>query len=417
MIQKAKNTIKDFLPALTSPNFRLYTYGQGISLIGSWLATVAEQWLIYPVLTKDESLVGVISALNLLPTAALVLFAGVFADHIDKRKVSIILQSLFGLISFSVGVLVFTGQIQVWHVMVAATLGGILFAFDMPTRNALMLDLVDKRNIPSAIALNSGMFNTARAIGPAAAGFLIAWTGIASAYIINAVSFIAVIISLYYLKVPQNEHRVEKKPILDGLKEGLRFIRNDKDMIILLTLLAILSGFGWPISNLFPVYAHEIYKTGEVGFGLIQSFFGMGALTSALIFAKIFEKVKDKKKLIIIMLQVVSLAYFAFGGLTNFVLALLIMLTLGASAGILFGMINSLVQLEVPRHLRARVMSIYSFVLFGSMPIGSLLLSILLRYIHAQQTVFVFTLCMYIGCMIILLTQKDFLKKQAATHV
>lgn len=411
MIKRTKRTILDFLPALQSPNFRLFVYGQSISLIGTWLASVAEQWLIYPVLTNNKSLIGVVSALNLLPTAALVLFGGVIADRIDKRKASIFIQSVFAIISFMLGILVYTHSIQIWHVMLAAFISGTFFSLDMPTRNTLMLELVDKEHFPSALSLNAGMFNTARAIGPAIAGFLIAWTGIASAYILNAISFIAVIVSLYYLKLPPHENKHEGVPFMQNLREGIAFIKNDPMMVTLLTLMALISAIAAPINTLFPIFAHDIFKTGEFGFGLLQSAFGVGAMIAAFSFAKLFEHTQNKKRLLLLGIAVSATSMFSFATTTSFIFALFSLILAGFSGGILFGLISSMIQLETPAPLRGRVMSIYSFVLFGFMPIGSLLLGVALKYVSAPLTVVASSVLIIITSFTVILSQKNFLVK------
>ena len=189
MLTKIRHTVGDFLPALRSSNYRLYFWGQGISLVGTWMQEVAQSWLIYPVLTDNKSLLGVVSFVNHIPTAALALFAGVMVDRVSRKQGLILTQSAFAIIACILWLLIVSKSIAVWHVMVATFLSGVVFAFDMPFRQSFMIELVEKKYYSSAIGLNAAIFNAARAIGPAVAGVLIAAFGIAPAYFVNSVSF------------------------------------------------------------------------------------------------------------------------------------------------------------------------------------------------------------------------------------
>ncbi len=195
-----KRFIGSWLPALRSRNYRLYFIGQGISLVGTWMAAIAEQWLVYPTLTDNKSLLGIVSAVNLAPTAVFVLLAGVIADRIDRRLGVIVQHLLYATIAMIMFVLVVTGVVQVWHVMVSAFFMGVVFAFDLPTRQSLMMSTVGKRDYGSAISLNTGIFNIARAIGPAIGGVVIAMAGVAPAYFFNSISFLAVIVSVWRMR-------------------------------------------------------------------------------------------------------------------------------------------------------------------------------------------------------------------------
>ncbi|MBI3620067.1 MFS transporter [Candidatus Roizmanbacteria bacterium] len=386
MFKKIKQRLYIHLPALQMRNFRLYFFGQGISLVGTWLANVAEQWLIYPVLTSNRSLLGVISAFNLLPTAALVLFAGVVSDRVDRRRLVILVQSLFALISLVLAVLVFTGQIRVWHVMIAAIAGGILFAFDMPTRNSMVLDLVDKEHYPSALSLNAGIFHAARAIGPALAGFLIAIIGIAAAYFLNALSFLAVIISLLLIYLPfkkQHHH----PSFINGLKEGFQYVKSYKVIAALLLNIMLVSLWLWPANTLLPVFANDVYHTGELGFGLLQSFSGLGSVIAAFGFYSLYQRTKNKYHLLVIptFLGGVIMIFFAFA--PTFPLALLFQFLGGIITGIVFSGVNTLMQVAVPSAIRGRIMSFFSLVVFGSMPIGALIDSLIIGRLGPRLTV------------------------------
>ena len=256
MLHRVKHHVGNFLPALRYPNYRLYFLGQGISLVGTWMQTVAEQWLVYPILTSNKSLLGIVSFINLLPVTLLVLFAGVWADRIDRRKAQMILQSLYAAIAFIMSYLIFSGRVEVWHVIAASAVTGIVFAFDMPSRQALMVNLVDKEYFSSALSLNGAIFNAARVVGPAIAGALIAAAGIASAYFINGVSFLAVIVSVYLMQLPKHVSDTTHPPFRGQLAEGFAFIRATPMVSTSLLLVACLTIFTWPVNTLFAVFAH-----------------------------------------------------------------------------------------------------------------------------------------------------------------
>ncbi len=386
MENKIKHSIGRHLPALRSANFRLYFFGQGTSLIGTWLANIAEQWLIYPTLTQNRSLLGVVSALNLLPIAVLVLFAGVVTDRVDKRKFTIILQSLFAVIYLILWLLLITKHIQIWHVMLAAFLGGIIFAFDMPTRNTMVLDVVDKEHYASALSLNAGIFHAARAIGPAIAGFLIVFVGIASAYFLNSLSFVAVIISVYLMKINFVPHE-SPTSFFHSLREGFAYIYNNKITAALLGIVFLASFFLWSTSTLLPVFAHDIFKTGEIGFGLLQSFSGIGAMVAAFGFYSIYQKIKNKFLLLFLPAFIAGVSLAGFSISPTFPLALFFQFTAGLAVGIVYSGVNTLLQVKAPDHLRGRIMAFYSFTLFVSMPLGALLESVIIRSWGVRTTV------------------------------
>lgn len=388
MIRHTKYIIGSLWPALRSRNYRLYFVGQGISLVGTWMATVAEQWLIYPVLTSNRSLLGIVSAVNLIPTTCLVLFAGVIADRVDKRKAQIIIQSLFSVLALILATLVFTGSIRVWHVMVAAFFTGVVFAFDMPTRQSLMVGLVEKKDFASALSLNAGIFNVARAIGPAVAGLLIATIGIAPAYFLNCLSFIAVIISIAMMRLPKFQFSDTHVSLWKEFKEGIIYIRENKIIAALFSLLALETLFTWPTITLLPVFTHDIFQQGEVGFGILQSVIGVGAMLGAFGFSTIFHAVRDKYRLLTFsfLIVVVSLIIFSFSSV--FAIALTAMLVGACAITIVVATINTLVQTHTPDALRGRMMSFYSFVLVGGMPFGALLGSVGVTTIGARLTAF-----------------------------
>lgn len=412
MLRRVKHHVGNFMPALRYPNYRLYFFGQGISLIGTWMQTVAEQWLVYPTLTSNKSLLGIVSAINLLPVTILVLFAGVWADRVDKRKAQMVLQSCYAAIAFIMSYLIFSGLVEVWHVVVASAITGIVFAFDMPTRQALMVNLVDKQFFSSALSLNGGIFNAARVVGPALAGALIAATGIAPAYFINGMSFLAVIVSVYLMQLPKHPDDIQHPSFRGQLAEGFAFVREETMVFTSLALVAILTIFTWPVNTLMAVFAHDIYNRGEVGFGLLQSAFGLGAMVGAFGFHAVYERVQHKNRLLLSCIFVIFFSTMIYALWHEFIVSLSMLFFSGWSVATMIGILNTVVQESVPDQLRGRILSYYSFVLVGGMPIGALLASVGVGTIGAPQIIFY---CMMVflvaSCAILYRTRNTFYQK------
>ena len=418
MLHKVKEQIGSFLPALRSKNYRLFFIGQGISLVGSWMQMIAEQWLVYPILTTNKSLLGLIGAVGMLPMLIFVLFAGVLVDRVNKRNVFLFFQYIYMMIALILFFLIATHQIQLWHIFVAALVSGTILAFESPTRMTFVMDLVDKKDLPSALALNQAMFNSARAVGPALAGFTIAAIGIAPAYLANGLSFFAVIASLYMMRFPKMENvAIKHPPILKGLKEGFQFIKDHKIYLALLGIVGIMVFFSWPIATLLPVFAHDIYKTGEVGFGLLQSAFGIGAVVAGLSFHTIFAKVTKKYLLIYTGMAVTILAFGMFAWSPWFWLAVITQVISGWAISTTFATANTLIIVTIPQEFRGRIMSIYMFVFMGGMPFGALLSSGLVSLYGPRLTVFLCATATLVAGLTLILSMREKLQSKIMTMV
>lgn len=404
MLQKAKHIAGDFLPALKSRNYRLYFFGQGVSLVGTWMAAVAQQWLLYPTLTNNKSLLGVASAVNAVPTIVLLLFAGVIADRTDRRVGVLIQQILYAFVTFTLFFLVSSGTIQAWHVFVATFLVGAVFAFDMPARQALMIELVDKKHIASAIALNTGIFNTARVIGPTVAGLLIASVGIAPAFFINGVSFVAVIASVLLMNIPRYTKIEQSDSVWRQLKSGALYIREHQHIWAPLLILFLLSLSTGPLVTFLPVFAKDIFRVGEVGFGLLQAAFGFGAVVGSFGFSKLYQTIKDKHRFLAGLLIIISLSMAGFSYAPLFILALGAIFLGGWGGATLMTLVRTAVHEHVPNHLRGRLVSYYSLVLIGGTPVGALLGSVGVTTIGIRLTVLLAAL--FFGITTLILTNK-----------
>lgn len=397
MLNTLKYHSKNAFPALMQRNFQLYFAGQLLSLIGTWMQMTAEQWLIYPVLTQSKILLGLVGVATNLPTTLLVLFTGVYVDRADKKKILLITQSLFMLYAFILSILVWTNNINIWYVLIFALLSGITFAFDMPTRQAFIVETVEeKKTLPSAISLNSAAWNMARTIAPPIAGLLIATAGIAVCYFFNALSFLAVILSLFLIRLPAFLPPIQSKSLKYHFKEGIVYVINNRQIFYLFIALAIFSVFSFSATTLLPVFTHDIFHADEKVFGLLGAALGLGATVGALSFSLVFSRLTPKKFLLgLTFIGFISLTVFAFSN--NLTLSIFALALAGYGASNFIAAINTLVQLPIPHELRGRTMSFYSLVFIGSMPFGSVYAGFTAQAIGAPLTVFIGAIISFIS--------------------
>lgn len=361
--------------SLAIPQYRIFFIGQGISLVGTWMRMTAQGWLVYD-LTGSKLMLGTVSALGLLPLFFLSSVAGTLADRLPKRRLLLWAQSAMMLVSFSVAILVATGEIRVWHLMVSSTLIGTAFAVDLPTRQSFYMTLVGRKDLLNAIALNSAAFNAARIIGPAIAGLIMASLGLAACFYADAASFIAVIGSLLLLRVKESPQTGPGSSHVQMLQEGFAYVRSTRSVRTLLFLLAVVCVFGWSYVALIPAYARDVLNLQEAGYGGLLAAHGAGALAGALFVASRGENRRTRAQV--------------FGGLWLFSLALgvfaLARWPLMATAALSFsgaGLIvfistaNTQIQWTVPDALRGRVMGVWGLVFGGGLPLGSVTLGAL----------------------------------------
>ena len=364
------NKILKAFPALRSRNYQLYFAGQLISLVGTWLQVVAEGWLVY-ILTNSAFFVGLDAAMAMLPTLLFSLFGGVIVDRYPKKKILLFTQSGSMILALILGLLTVLKIINVWEVITLSFILGIVNAVDSPARQAYVVELVEDKNIlSSAIALNSGMFNAARVIGPTIAGILIAVTGTGMAFILNGISYIAVIIALIFINTPT----VIEKHIIDpikAIKEGVVYTISHPTIRLLLILSGVVSIFGWSYSTLMPVIATQIFHLGATGLGYLYAAGGFGALLGTFLISAFSHKVKPA--IYIVggnFLFIISLLLFTFTSHTLVAAILLFFAGLGLVSQ--FSMTNSTIQHTVENNMRGRVMSLYTLVFIGFGPFGNL---------------------------------------------
>ena len=366
--------LPDAFRAFRHPPFRLFFSGQLISLIGTWMQSVAQGWLMHR-LTESAFMLGVLTFAQFAPTLPLALWAGVIADRSDRRRMLIWTQALFFVQAGVLATVVSAGIVQPWMVIALACIYGVVNTFDLPARQSFIIDMTGREDLPNGIALNSAAFNAARILGPAAAGVLVATVGEAGCFWVNAVSYVAVIASLIAMTGQRRPLRLVHPPDATAagtMREGLAYAWRTTSIRQLLILLAVCAGLGFQFSVLLPVYARDILHAGADVYGWMFSAFGLGSLIAALRMAVTRERWTLRRNLLLgLVLGGVGLAGFAwarwFPG----------MLLFAAIAG--FGLIlyvsstNTLIQLTVEDRFRGRVMSLYTLFFIGPSPLGSLL--------------------------------------------
>lgn len=360
-------------PAFRYRNYKLYFTGQVISLVGFWLQIVAEGWLVFQ-LTHSALWVGIIGAVGTIPSLLFSLIGGVIVDRISKKKILITTQTVALILAAILGILVQFHLMTVGILTVLAFLLGVVDAIDTPARQAFVVDLVDKEDLSSAIALNSGMFNFARVLGPSIAGILIGFLGLASSFFINAVSFIPAIIVINMMivkEIPDMEHA---HPI-EAIKEGLRFSFGHTTIRILMIFAAVVTIFGWSYSTLLPVMTENIFHKGATQLGYMYAASGVGALLATIFISAYAKKIKDTTFIFIGSL-VFCLGLFLFTLTANFVFALMFLFLVGFGLTSQFSVINASIQHLVNDQIRGRVMSIYTVMFLGMSPVGSFLIGV-----------------------------------------
>ena len=373
------------LGALAHRNFRLFFIGQGISLVGTWMQNVGEGWLILT-LTNSPFYVGLTAALSSLGVLLFSLYAGVIADRADKRRFIIFMQLAFMLEALTVAILVWTHVVAVWQVLLLATILGIASGFDIPMRQSFIVEMVGKDDLMNAIALNSSLFNGARVIGPAIAGFLIGAVGIAWCYFLNSVSYIAVIAGLLMMRLPPRPPRPQTASAWTGFREVLSYLRGDRRLRVLMMLTAILSVFGFPYISMMPVFARDVLHRGATGYGALTSSIGIGAVIGALGVALTSGRIRRRGRLMLIGGTAFGVLLILFAASRALALAMALLALAGCAMIVNNSITNTMLQTTAPDHLRGRIMGFYSFVFVGMAPFGAFLFGVVAEHIGVPTT-------------------------------
>lgn len=385
--------------ALRYRNYRLYFFGQGISLIGTWLTRVATGWLVYR-LTDSAFLLGIVGFAGQIPIFLLSPLAGVLVDRWDRHRLLLATQALSMLQSFMLAALALGGIIQVWQIILLSIFQGLVNAFDTPTRQAFVIQMVDKReDLANAIALNSSMFNSARLIGPSVAGLLIASVGEGACFLIDGISYIAVIASLLLMRIPKQVIESRAKKVLGGLKEGFGYAFGFAPIRSILLLLGLVSVLGFPYTVLLPVFARDVLKGGANILGFLTGAAGVGALTGAIYLAS-RKSVVGLGRIIALAGSLFGVALIAFSLSRATWLSLILMYLIGFSMMVQMASANTILQTIVDDDKRGRVMSFYSMAFMGMAPFGSLLAGAAASEFGAPYTVMIGGALCLVGPMV-----------------
>ncbi len=381
-----RRSINPFRALQVHRNFRLFWTGQTVSLIGTWMQQVGQGWLALE-LTNSAFMVGVVSAAGSFPVLLLSLYGGVVADRRSKLRIVILCQALLLVEAAALWWFTWTGRINVGWLLALTTLGGVISAFEIPARQAMIVELVSREDLVDAIALNSGGFNLARIVGPSIAAIILAKFGLAWCFGINALSYFAVLGSLARIRLPAwapVQHLVSP---FEQLKQGLDYIRSSRAVSGLMGVIAVYSIFGFQYLTMMPVVARDVLHTGASGYGLLLTFVGIGALTGALSLAALGARIRRGR--------LFNATAYAFAGLTilfslmrSVHLAAFVLLFLGLTMLINGALANGILQSVVPDELRGRVMATYVFVYVGFTPIGSFIAGAMARFVGVQWAIF-----------------------------
>jgi len=371
--------------AFKSRNYRLFFTGQSISLIGTWMQKTAVSWVIYS-LTHSTFMLGVTLFASLFPAFIFSLVGGVVSDRYNRFKLLLTTQVASLIQAVLLAVLILLKHYEVWEILTLSVILGIINAFDVPARQSLVYEMVeDKDDLPNALALNSSMVNLSRIIGPALAGLVLEGIGDGACFLLNALSFVAVIISLLLMKLPEYKHFVHKKNVFGELKEGMAYIKRTPSISFVLIMLALVSLLVLPFSTLIPYYARDVFHGTARTFGVIDGFIGLGAFSGAIFLASI-KSGTDLRKILFINTLVFGTGLILFSHEHIYGLALFFVTVAGFGMMSQITVTNTIIQTTAAPKMRGRVISFYALAFFGMQPLGGLLVGTISKYIGPNDT-------------------------------
>jgi MFS family permease len=373
------------LRAFRSRNYRLFVGGQLVSLIGTWMQSVAQSWLIYR-LTGSAALLGLIGFAGQIPIFVLAPFGGVIADHTNRHRVLIATQTVMMLLAFVLAALTLEGSVRVWHIFVLASLLGIANAFDIPARQAFLVEMVGKDDIVNAIALSSSMMNGARIVGPAVAGMVVAAVGEGWCFLLNGISYVAVIIALLLMSIAPRTDVHPRVSTWHSVVEGFSFAWHTRPVRALLLLLGLVSVMGMPYTVLMPIIADRTLHGGPNAYGLLMSASGTGALAGAAILT-LRRHIHGLGRWIAVTSIGFGASLIAFSFSRMLWLSAALLVPAGFCMMVEMAASNTLIQSMVPDRLRGRVMAVYSMMFMGMAPVGALLAGAIAAPIGAPEAV------------------------------
>lgn len=389
-------------PAFRNRNYQLYFSGQFVSLIGTWIQIVAQGWLVLK-LTNSAFLIGLVAAVATLPTLLFSLFGGVIVDRFPKRKIIIFTQTSSMVLAFTLGILTLLKVINVWEIALLAFLLGVVNAIDAPARQSFVVEMVGKEDLPSAISLNSAIFNGARVIGPSIAGLLIALIGTGGAFIANGISYIAVIIALFAMRITSTVHDTHPNPFR-AIHEGVIYVFSHPIIRTLLIFTGITSVFGWSYTTIMPVIAQNTFHLDATGLGYMYAVSGLGALLATVLISA-FSKRVNALFFILGGNTLFALSIILFTFTSNLFAALFFLFLSGLGLLLQFSMMNTTIQSLVEDKYRGRVMSIYILMFLGLSPLGNLQIGFLSDYLGTGTAIQIGALVTFLFGMLVFLNR------------
>jgi len=371
--------------ALRHRNYRLFFFGQLISLVGTWMQNTAQSWLVYE-LTGSKLLLGVVVAVGTVPLLLFSIWGGSVADRHHKRTVLLWTQSGMMLLAFLFAGLVWSGQVQPWHILVLASLGGVTMAFDIPARQAFVVEITGREDLLNAVSLNSSMFNGARVVGPAVAGYLMAQVGLAAWFFLNGRRFLAVLAALLLMRLPCFVAPGAPASTWRHALDGFAYVAKHRQVLTLLVLVAIVGVFGWSYSVLLPAFATDVLRVGSREYGMLLSSNGTGALCGALAVATYGGRL-PARLLIFGGLGLFSLMLLLLALTQNYYVALVFLAVAGWGMLLYLSTSNTVVQTSVADGMRGRVMGIWTLMFGGMMAVGGLAAGVISHWLGVPLTV------------------------------
>jgi MFS family permease len=374
---------------MRSPAFRRYWVGAFLSFVGSWIQNVAQSWLVYE-LTRSEFLLGMVGFASGLPMLFLAPVGGALADRWNRRNILLITQSLFALSALALAMLTYTGLIRYEYILAIALLNGLVLTVDLPTRQSLVAHLVPRAHLANGIALNAAAFHTARILGPAIGGLLLEWVGAAPCFLVNALSFSAILLALLSLRVQPSTDGRAPTGILQSLREGVAFVRARRRLMLLWLNVLVLSTFGLSYLVLLPVFAAEVLQVGKTGLGQLYTFAGVGSLAGLLLTARLSGEV-PRGWLVILAANGFAWSVIGFALTTHPLVAKGLLMLAGMFGVMQLVSTNTALQTAAPDYLRGRVVSLHTWAINAPAPFASLLIGKLAQLWGAPTAVAVST--------------------------
>jgi MFS family permease len=374
--------------AFQNKNFALFFAGQSVSQIGSWMQRTAVSWVIYS-LTHSAFMLGLAIFVQQFPSFLLSLPGGVIADRYSRHKILLVTQTASMIQAVLLALLILCNHYVIWEIMVLGAVLGIINAFDVPARQPMVHEMVNnKEDLPNALALNSAMVNIARLAGPALAGIVLQVFGAGACFTLNALSFVAVIISLLLMKFPAFHPPAVKKKVIHELEEGFVYLKQSPEISIILLILVCMSLLVLPYDTMMPVFAKVIFKGNAATFGYISSFGGLGAILGSLFMASV-KNISKLKSILLMSITVLGVGLILFSRIHNFPFAMPFAVVIGFGSLMPMTICITLIQMEAAKHMRGRVMSFVAMAFFGMLPLGSLLVGSISQIITAPLTMLI----------------------------